>query len=72
MLEAFVQIGYLDSEPSLYQLIQSLRISRSKARNLVYERDLRRLGKKQLDEFLRGSLIKPYILKQGEQFCLEI
>jgi hypothetical protein len=72
MLEALVRIGYLDSEPSLYQLIQSLRVSRSKARSLVYERDLRRLGKKQLDEILRGSLIKPYILKQGELFCLEI
>lgn len=72
MLEALVRIGYLDSEPSLYQLIQSLRVSRSKARSLAYERDLRRLGKKQLDEILRRSLIKPYILKQGELFCLEI
>ena len=72
MLEALVRIGYLDSEPSLYQLIQLLKVSRSKARSLVYERDLRRLGKTQLDELLRGSLIRPHVLKQGDLFCLEI
>lgn len=72
MLEALVRIGYLDSEPSLYHLIQFLRVSRSKARNLIYERDLRRLGKPQLDELLRGTLIRPHVLKQGELFCLEI
>lgn len=72
MLEALVRIGYLDSEPSLYHLIQFLRVSRSKARNLVYERDLRRLGKTQLDELLRGTLIRPHVLKQGDLFCLEI
>jgi hypothetical protein len=72
MLEALVRIGYLDSEPSLYQLIQLLRVSRSKARSLVYERDLRRLGKTELDDLLRGSLIRPHVLKQGDLFCLEI
>ena len=72
MLEALVRIGYLDSEPSLYQLIQLPKVSRSKARSLVYERDLRRLGKTQLDELLRGSLIRPHVLKQGNLFCLEI
>jgi hypothetical protein len=73
MLDALVRIGYLDSEqPSLYQLIQLLKVSRSKARSLVYERDLRRLGKTQLDELLTRSLIRPFILKQGDLFCLEI
>lgn len=72
MLEALVRIGYLDSDPSLYHLIQLLRVSRSKARNLLYERDLRRLGKPQLDELLRGTLIRPHVLKQGDLFCLEI
>jgi hypothetical protein len=72
MLEALVQIGYLDSEPSLYHLIQLLRVSRSKSRSLVYERDLRRLGKTQLDELPRRSLVSPHILKQGDLFCLEI
>ncbi len=72
MLEALVRIGYLDSEPSLYQLIQLLKISRSKSRSLVYERDLRHLGKTQLDDLLKGALVKPHILKQGDLFCLEI
>ncbi len=72
MLEALVRIGYLGSEPSLYQLIQLLRVSRSKSRSLIYERDLRRLGKTQLDDLLRSSLVRPHILKQGDLFCLEI
>ena len=72
ILEALIRIGYLDSKPSLYQLIQLLRVSRSKARNLVYERDLRRLGETELDEILRESLIRPYILRQGDLYCLEI
>jgi|LakMenEpi03Aug12_release.lakeMendotaPanAssembly.Ray.scaffolds.fasta_scaffold272600_2 hypothetical protein len=72
MLEALVRIGYLNSEPSLYQLIQLLRVSRSKSRSLVYERDLRRLGKSQLDDLLKDSLARPYVLKQGDLFCLEI
>lgn len=72
MLECLVKIGYLDSEPSLYQIIQLLRVSRSKSRSLIYERDLRRLGGAELDCLLKLSLTRPYILKQGETFCLEI
>ena len=72
ILEALVQIKYLDSEPSLYQLIRLLSISRSKSRSLIYERDLRRLGASQLDDLLKRALAKPHIQKQGDLFCLEI
>jgi len=72
ILEALVEIGHLDSEPSLYHLIQRLKVTRSKARTLLYERDLRRLGNEQLDDHLRVSLCQPLVLKQGELFCLEI
>jgi hypothetical protein len=72
ILDALVRVGYLDSEPSLYQLIQLLKVSRSKSRNLIYERDLRRLGKSQLDDLLKIYLAKPLIQKQGGLFCLEI
>ena len=72
ILDALVRVGYLDSEPSLYQLIQLLKVSRSKSRNLIYERDLRRLGKSQLDDLLKIYLAKPLIQKQGALFCLEI
>lgn len=72
MLEGLVRIGYLSSEPSLYQLIQLLRVSRSKSRSLMYERDLRRIGKNQLDKLIKEALTRPLILKQGNLFCLEI
>lgn len=72
ILEALVQVGHLDFEPSLYHLIQRLKVTRSKARTLLYERDLRRLGNEQLNDLLRATLSQPLVLKQGEIFCLEI
>jgi len=72
MLEALVRIGYIDSEPSLYQLIQLLRVTRSKSRSLLYERDLRRLDVLSLDALLQSAIAAPLIQKQGELFCLEI
>ena len=72
LLEALVRIGYLDSEPSLYQLIQRLKITKSKSRSIVYERDLRRLDAAALDDLLKSALQRPLIQKQGDLFCLEI
>ena len=72
MLEGLVRVGYLLDEPSLYELIQLLKVSRSKSRSLIYERDLRRLGSAGLDRLLASALAKPHIMKQGELFTLEI
>lgn len=72
LLEALVRINYLDSEPSLYQLIQRLRVTKSKSRGLIYERDLRRLDAAALDDLLKSTIQRPLIQKQGDLFCLEI
>jgi hypothetical protein len=72
MLDGLVRIGYLADEPSLYELVQLLKVSKSKSRSLIYERDLRRLGSTELDRLLVGALTKPHILKQGDLFLLEI
>jgi hypothetical protein len=72
ILEGLVRIGYLDDQPSLYELIQLLRVSRGKSRSLIYERDLRRLGNAELDRLLVAALTKPHIMKQGDLFSLEI
>jgi hypothetical protein len=63
LLEALVRINYLDSEPSLYQLIQRLRITKSKSRGLIYERDLRRLDAAALDDLLKSTIQRPLIQK---------
>ena len=72
VLEALVRIRYLDSDPSLYQLIQRLRVTKTKSRSLIYERDLRRLDSAALDDLLKSAIQKPLIQKQGDLFCIEI
>jgi hypothetical protein len=72
MLEALVKARYLDADPTLYQLTQRLKVTRSKSRSLIYERDLRRLDTAKLDQLLQSAITKPHIQKQGDLFCLEI
>lgn len=72
LLDALVQIRYLDPDPSLYQLVQRLRVAKSKSRSLIYERDLRRLDAAALDDHLKSVIQSPLIQKQGDLFCLEI
>jgi hypothetical protein len=72
MLEGLVKARYLDADPTLYQLTQRLKITRARSRNLIYERDLRRLDAAKLDQLLQSVITKPLIQKQGDLFCLEI
>lgn len=69
---ALERIGYLEPDPSLYALVQKLRVTRAKARSLLYERELQRMGERDLDEKVRQALRRPLIQKQGELFVLEI
>lgn len=69
---ALERIGYIEEDPSLYSLVQKLRVTRGKARGLLYERELRRMGERDLDEKVRQALRRPLIQKQGELFVLEI
>jgi hypothetical protein len=66
------KIGYIEENPTLYSLVKKLRVTRSKARYLLYERELRRLGEKDLDKKVLEILKHPLIQKQGELFVLEI
>lgn len=71
-LGALEEIGAISTEPSVYELVSKLRVTRSKARNLIYERELRRLTPAQLDARVRNLLKRPIIQKAGEQFVLEV
>ncbi len=66
------KIGYTKREPDLYSLVQQLRISRSKARNLLYDNELRKLTTDDLDKKVKASLKNLVIQKQGNLFALEI
>lgn len=72
MFTVLEKIGYIEKNPTLYSLVQNLRVTRSKARNLLYDRELRRLEAKDLDELVKENLKRPLIQKQGDLFVLEI
>ncbi len=72
VLELMERLGLVDRNPSLYSLVQGLRVTRSKARNLLYDRELRRLNVDDLDCRVLQALTRPLIQKQGDLFVLEI
>lgn len=72
LLDALIAVGYLAENADLYTLVRRLRITRSRARGLLYERELRRLNSHSLDALVREALQQPLLQKQGDVFCLEI
>lgn len=56
----------------MYELVTKLRVTRTKARNLIYERELRRSKPEDLDERVKEILRKPLIDKAGKHFILEV
>ncbi len=71
-LDALEELEVINKEPSIYELVQKLKITRSKARSIFYERELRRIDTSELDNRIRDALKKPLLQKQGELFVLEL
>lgn len=72
ILNALEEVGAISSEPGVYELVSKLRVTRTKARKLIYERELRRLSVSELDSRVKNLLKRPIIQKSGDQFVLEI
>ena len=72
VLRYLEKVGAIGSEPEVYELVSNLKVTRTKARNLIYERELRRLTPSQLDNRVKALLKRPLIQKSGEQFVLEV
>jgi len=72
VLNGLEQLGYVSAYPTLYEVVQRLRVTRAKARNLLYDRELRRIDAQQLDEKVREALKNPVVQKQGDLFLLQI
>ena len=70
IVEALVRVGALDIEPSVYDLVSGLRITKTKARALLYERELRRQTPESLDEVTKGLLRRP--LLQNHAYCVAL
>lgn len=62
----------MSREPSLYELVTKLRVTRTKARNRIYDQELRRLDTEELDLRMKAALTTPLLPEQGELFVLEI
>lgn len=72
VLNVLEKINAIASEPEVYELVSKLRVNRSKARNLIYNRELRKSSAEELDEKVKSLLKRPLIQKDGEQFILEV
>ncbi len=72
VLRYLEKVGAIGSEPEVYELVSKLKVTRMKARNLIYERELRRLSPSELDDRVKSLLKRPLIQKAGEQFVLEV
>ncbi len=66
------QLGVIDENPQLYDLVTQLRVTRSKARTLLYESNLRRSDIEQLDRDLQELLRRPILFPDGDKIGLEL
>ncbi|MEO1254977.1 MAG: hypothetical protein AAFY41_08840 [Bacteroidota bacterium] len=66
-------LGVIDKNPELYELIGDLRVTRSKARNLLYDAKIRSTSEGDLDTELKLLLRNPIFLDDGDKkISLEI
>lgn len=66
------KLGVIPNNPEMYELVSQLRVTRSKARNLLYESKLRQTTTSELDEELKNLLKNPIFLKDNDKIGIEI
>jgi len=72
MLDALIGMEAVSKKPGIYELVSTLKVTRSKARSLIYERELRKTTREELDRRVKELLQNPLIQKAGEEFVLEV
>lgn len=72
VLDALEQVGAISADPQLYELVSKLKVTRPKARRLIYDRELRHSSSADLDAKVKVLLKRPLLQKQGELFVLEV
>ena len=65
-------IGVIDKSPEIYELVSELKVTRTKARNLLYEAKLRASTSEDLDGELKELLVNPIFLKDHDKIGIEI
>ncbi len=66
------EMGVIDKNPEIYELVSMLRVTRVKARNLLYEAKLRASTEEDLDEELKQLLVSPIFLKENDKIGIEV
>lgn len=66
-------LGLIKPKPSIYEVMQILQVTRSKARNLIYESALRKsIDEKTLEKELHDVLNNVILLRESDKVALEI
>lgn len=66
------ELGLLEQNPSIYNVVTQLKLTRSKARNLLYETKLRQSNQNSLEDELKQVLVSPIFFKEGDKIGIEI
>lgn len=72
VLDLLEDIGAISTAPGVYDLVSTLKVTRTKARKLIYDRELQRLSESDLDDRVKEILKRPLIEKAEKQFALEV
>lgn len=72
VLTLLQRLGAVSEEPEVYELVSSLKITRTKARKLIYESGLRKSSPAELDAKVKALLQSPMIQKNGDLYLLEV
>lgn len=72
VLNVLEKLRAIDEEPELYEFVSKLKVTRSKARGLIYDRELRRSSEEELDNKVKSLLKRPLIQKNGDLYVLEV
>lgn len=66
------KLGAFNRNPEIYDLVSQLKVTRAKARNLLYESKLRQTTEQEMDDELKAVLVNPNFLKEKDKICVEL
>ena len=60
----------IEKDPDLYDIVSNLKVTRAKARNLLYEAKMRNSSEEMLDKELRELLSTPIFFKENDKIAI--
>ena len=73
MFDSMVKMGVISDNPTIYDVMRDLKVTRSKARTLIYEFQLRKIeNDDQLRSQLRELMKTPLMSTMSKNVCLEV